>query len=103
MVHLTFTSAVRTWLPDRYAVEFSGQWEATEYKFLVTGAALEVLADVGTEFLVLDEKAALATFDENLGMLLPAAEAVWKSSDKMQREYVVDADHVREFQRTHPH
>ncbi|WP_395331789.1 DUF1488 family protein [Novosphingobium sp. BL-8H] len=41
MPNLTLTTAARAWLLDRRAVEFSRQWEATQYRFYVTDEALE--------------------------------------------------------------
>ena len=101
MLNLTFTSAVRTWLPDRYAVEFAGQWEASEYAFLVSGEALEDLEEIGHTDLQLEKKTALSLFDIHLGTILAAADALWSQSDKMQDEYVLTSSFVTEFKRRH--
>ena len=98
MPNLMFTTAVRTWLPDRHSVGFSGQWEATQYKFYVEGGALEDLG--GLEHGV-DAEDALRVFDDHQGILLPAADFLWAQSDKMQDEYVITQDFLRNFKRDH--
>ncbi|WP_395396279.1 DUF1488 family protein (plasmid) [Novosphingobium sp. BL-8A] len=98
MPNLTFTSAVRTWLQDRRAVEFPGQWEATQYKFYVAG---EVLEDLGGLEDGVNPDSALRVFDDHQGVLLPAADFLWAHSDKMQDEYVITREFFRKFQRDH--
>lgn len=96
MPNLTFTTAVRKWSQDRYAVEFPGQWEATRYRFFIAGEVLEELGDLEP---AIDAETALPVFDDQLGTLLPAADFVWSRSDKLQDEYVITSELLQEFRR----
>ncbi|WP_395332129.1 DUF1488 family protein [Novosphingobium sp. BL-8H] len=100
MPDLNFTTAVRNWSHERYAVEFPGQWEAKRYLFFVPGEALEKIGDLDPAF---DANSALRVFDDHLGILLAAADFLWEQSDKMQDEYVITAEVLENFEeRTAP-
>ena len=99
MIDLTFTSAVRHWVAERESVEFSGQWEATRYRFFVTRDALNQIEALSFP---VDGGGAERVFDENQGILLPAAHKLWLASDKTQAEFVVTAEEIKALRKEQP-
>jgi hypothetical protein len=99
MIDLTFTSAVRRWVADREVVEFAGQWEATRYRFYVTRDALE---QIETLSFPVSDSAAEKVFDENQGILLPAAHRLWLASDKNKAEFFITAEEIKALREEQP-
>ncbi|TCU51757.1 uncharacterized protein DUF1488 [Novosphingobium sp. PhB57] len=98
MLDLTFTSAVRNWVPRRQAVEFIGQWEAKTYRFYVTFDALRSLGEIGVSI----EDSAEHIFDENKGIILPAAHRIWLAGDRGQSEFVINVSVLQSLREDHP-
>ncbi|WP_334185354.1 DUF1488 family protein [Novosphingobium sp.] len=99
MLDLTFTPAVRRWVADREAVEFTGQWEATRYRFYVTRDALEQIEALSFP---VNDSSAEKVFDENQGILLPAAHRLWLASNKAQEEFVITTEEIKALRDEQP-